>query len=123
MSAPRKRWDEHSERWKRDKTRQGLSKRRWDAWFKLTPKSRKVADPYKYAKGESVRTQRTSQLQEAAFKHMVTTFPQARHATVRLGVQEMTNEQLRWTIKARAAQLAGKARIKYTAGRNPWWYN
>lgn len=122
MSAPRKRWDEHSDRWKREKTRQGLDKRRWDNWFKLSAKSRKVADPYKYAKGESVREQRVNQLRSAAFRHMTSTFPQGRAATIRLGLEEMTNAQLRWTAKATASQLAGKARVKYVTARNPWWY-
>lgn len=124
MSAPRKRWDEHSDRWKREKTREGLSKSRWDNWFKLSSKSRKVADPYKYAKGESVRSQIRTPLEHSVVAHMVMTFPRTRMATVRLGVKEMTPAQMKWTVQANAAQIAQKARAKYTSGRrNPWWYN
>ena len=122
MSAPRKRWDEHSDRWKREKTRQGLTKSRWDRWFKLSPKSRKIADPYKYAKGESVREQLRSPLEQSAYVNFVTQFPTARMSTVRLGIAAMTPKQLKWTATANAAQIAGKARAKYTTGRNPFWY-
>ena len=124
MSAPRKKWDDHSARWKREQTRKGLTKSKWDSWFKLSAKSKKVADPYKYAAGMSVAEQRVVKAKAAALSNMRKHFPQARIGTVRLGIEEMTSEQLRWTANASAAQIRRRAAVKPQSGtRNPWWYN
>ncbi len=105
-------------------TRKGLSKNKWDAWFKLAPKSRKVADPYEYAKGRTVAEQRRTKAENAAYNNMTRQLGTVRGGTVRRGVEEMTAEQLRWTAKATARQLRRKAGIKVPPGsRNPWWYN
>jgi hypothetical protein len=124
MSSPRKKWDEHSTRWKREQTQKGLSKSKWDSWFRLSEKSKKVADPYKYAAGMSVAEQRITKAKSAALANMLKHFPQARMGTVQLGIEEMTSEQLRWTAKATAAQIRRRAGAKVQPGtRNPWWYN
>ncbi len=124
MSMPRKRWDDHSARWKREAERQGLSKSRWDSWFKLSAKSRKIADPRKYAAGQSVADQRRATLEKRALSNMSAKFPTGRRSTMLLGIEEMTTAQLRWTANAGIAQLKTRARMKYASGeRNPWWYN
>lgn len=124
MSSPRKRWDAHSERWKREQTKKGLSKSKWDSWFKLSAKSKQIADPYKYAAGMSVAEQRVVKAKSAALANIKKHFPQARTGTVSLGIEEMTSEQLRWTAKASAAQIRRRAANKVSPGtRNPWWYN
>ena len=124
MSSPRKKWDLHSERWKREKAKQGLTKSKWDSWFKLTKRSREITDPYQYAKGVSVATQRRQAGEQAALANMRAQFPSGRMGTMRLGVQEMTAEQLKWTAKASAAQMRRRSSVKPGQGeRNPWWYN
>lgn len=124
MSVPSKRWDEHSARWKREAEKAGLTKTRWDNWFKLSAKSRKLTDPRKYAAGESVAYQRRSQLETKAMSNMQLKFPVGRRATMRMGIEIMTSAQLRWTATATLGQLKSKARMKFPPGeRNPWWYN
>lgn len=124
MSAPRKKWDDHSARWKREQTKKGLSKSKWDAWFKLSAKSKKVADPYKYAAGMSVADQRIAKAKADALANMRKHFPQGRIGTMRLGLDEMTSEQLRWTSKASASAIRKRASVKPQPGtRNLWWYN
>lgn len=123
MSAPRKSWDDHSDRWKRDQTRKGLSRSKWDSWFKLSPKSRKITNPYEYAKGRSVAEQRLTSARKAAFDNMVKQV-NGRIGTIRVGVEMMTAEQLRWTAKANAQQIRRRAGMKMANGKyNPWWYN
>lgn len=123
MSAPRKRWDDHSARWKRERTREGLSKARWDAWFKLSIRSRKVADPYRYARGESVAFQRRFAAEEKALANMKHHFPLGRESTMVLGVQSMTAAQLKWTATASGMAMRKRAKAKPMGGeRNPWWY-
>lgn len=124
MSSPRKKWDDHSERWKREQTKKGLSKSKWDSWFKLSPKSKKVADPYKYAAGQSVAEQRVTKARAAALANMRRHFPQGRIGTMKLGIDQMTSEQLRWTATASGARMRKRASAKPGTGqRNPWWYN
>lgn len=124
MSAPRKKWDDHSDRWKRDQAKKGLSKSKWDAWFKLSAKSRQIADPYKYAAGMSVAEQRVTKAKANALANMRKHFPQGRVGTMTLGINEMTSEQLRWTAKATGAAIRKRAAVKPGSGvRNPWWYN
>jgi|SRR5688572_25933230 len=124
MSAPRKKWADHSVRWQREKSRQGLSQRRWDAWFNLSSRSRKVADPYKYAKGQSVATQRRDSAESKALANMKRHFPQGRVSTMEQGVAVMSAAQLKWTSTATGMQMRKRASAKPLGGeRNPWWYN
>ena len=123
MSAPRKKWDAHSERWKREQSKKGLTRAKWDAWFKLSAKSKAVADPYKYAQGVSVADQRRTSAEKAALDNMLTHHRAGREATMLLGIKAMTAKELRWTAKANGAQLRAKASIKMVEReRNPWWY-
>lgn len=105
-------------------SRKGLSKNKWDAWFKLAPKSRKVADPYEYAKGATVAEQRRTKAEKAAYDNMARQLGTVRGGTIRRGIESMTAEQLRWTAKASAQQIRRRAGQKPANGaRNPWWYN
>jgi hypothetical protein len=124
MSAPQKRWDDHSPRWKREAVKQGLSKQKWDSWLKLSEKSKKIAAPREYAAGKSVAEQRRAKIETDVVEHMQATVG-GRIGTVRAGAAIMTSEQLRWTLKASAKQIRHRARTyKVSAGqRNPWWYN
>ena len=122
MSAPRKRWDEHSERWKRDALKSGLTPARWNAWFKLSPKSRKTTDPRKYAKGESVAQQRRKAAEQAAYANILNRIPYARPGTVKLGIKAMTAAQLRRAATVDRTGIVIAAARKTGAARNPFWY-
>ncbi len=125
LSAPRKNWDSHSERWKREKEKQGLSRSKWDSWFKLSAKSRATTDPYKYARGQSVADQRRVKLEKEALAHLKRSRPHGRVSMMQLGVSTMTTEELKWTIKATPMQLSKRAQNRSLindAGINPWWY-
>lgn len=125
MSAPRKRWDDHTPKWQRQAAREGMTRARWDAWFSLSPTTRKKTDPRQYAKGITVASQRRTVQENAAADVMGGLRASASDRTIRLGVQSMTARQLRWTIKAQPHQIRKRAAQPLTAGqtRNPWWYN
>lgn len=126
MSAPRKRWDDHSPKWQRQATREGLTRARWDAWFNLSPASRKVTNPREYAKGITVTAQRRRAQEDAAADVMGQLRASASDTTIRKGVAIMTARQLRWTIKAKPHQIRKRAAMPAGAfglPRNPWWYN
>lgn len=61
-----KKFSDHSARWQREKTKAGVTPQKWNAWDKLTPKSKKVTNPTEYGKGESVRDQVRAPLVAAA---------------------------------------------------------
>jgi hypothetical protein len=124
MTAARKRWDDHSPRWKRDASKQGLTRARWDAWFNLSPAVRKATDIRRYAAGETVAAQRRRAVEDAVTDKMAELSAEASAKTIRLGVKEMTARQLRWTLKA-DPRLIRKRAVQsgnVTGTRNPWWY-
>lgn len=122
--AVKKPWDDHSPRWKREKERQGLSKARWDSYLKLSPSSKRIADPYKYAAGESVADQRRALAVEAAYANMQSELGiSKRSASINKNLAAMSSEELRRTAKASRAQLKRWAGKKVPPGsRNFWWY-
>jgi hypothetical protein len=123
-SAVRKPWDDHSARWKREAEKQGLTKQRWDAWRKLSTKTRKDVDPRKYASGKPVVEVRREKLEAAAISHIIATLGnRVRRSTVIRGVEIMTNEELRFAATANRDQLGKRAARKTTGQvRNPFWY-
>jgi hypothetical protein len=124
-SGVRKSWDEHSPRWKREKTKQGLSKERWDGWRKLAVKTRRETDPVKYARGQTVADIRRETLESAAMKHMINTLgSRVRRSTIIQGVSIMSSEELRFAGTASRDQLKKRASRKMSGtARNPFWYN
>lgn len=120
--ASRKSWDAHSDRWKREALRDGLTKKKWDAWLRLSATTRKATDPREYARGVSVRDQIRKKLEAAALSNMTMHYPHGRRTTMALGVQEMTLAELKWTATASRAQIKKKASGKTGETRNPWWY-
>ena len=126
--ATRKPWNEHSERWKRQATREGLDPKRWDAWRKLSPKSRAKTDPRRYAAGESVQKQTVDKLRRDAVDAIMSAKGgDAREFTVRRGVQKMTTKELHkitgMTPGALDSYITRKARQPMAPGvRNPYWY-
>lgn len=126
MSAPRKRWDDHTPKWQRQATREGMTRARWDAWFSLSAVTRKKTDPRQYAKGITVATQRRTAQENAAADRMSELRASASQTTIRKGVAIMTARQLRWTIKAKDFLIRKRASMPasvYGLPRNPWWYN
>lgn len=124
MSVPQKRFAAHSPRWQREARQQGLDPRRWDHWFRLSAKTRKIVPIKRYASGETVREIVRSILTAAALRNFRAKIGSIRQQTVELGLGEMTLGQLRWTAKARASQIVDRARVKPESdnARNPWWY-
>lgn len=124
MSAPRKRWDDHSAKWRRQAIIDGLSKARWDAWFNLSPSARKDTDPRRYAAGQSVAQQRRSTIENAVTDKMLSLSAESSERTIRKGIAEMSSRQLRWTLKADAHRIRRRATQgpSDTTTRNPWWY-
>lgn len=126
--ATRKPWEAHSERWKRKAAREGLSPRRWNAWAKLSPKSRAQTDPRKYAQGQSVGQQTIEKKRAIAVAAIMSAKSGvAREFTVRRGVQAMPTAELTKLGKLSAGQLdeyiTRKARQPMPTGqRNPYWY-
>lgn len=118
-----KSWDEHSERWKRDQAKAGLSKQRWNSFLKLSDKSQRSADIRQYAKGFSVGEQRKEKARSIAAEK-ITSSRFGNDYVSRKGVDSMTAAQLRWTANATPDQIRARARnSKYIVNnRNPWWY-
>jgi len=122
-----KKWEEHSPRWQREQTRKGLDKKRWNAWLKLSDKTRKVSDPVKYASGSSITNQRRERKeQQAADKIRSVGGTNVRSSVVYRNVKRMTETDLNWTLKASHSQIVGRAGDKTVKTRygdvNPWWY-
>lgn len=123
MSKPRKPFQDHSARWKREALRDGLKPQRWNRWLRLSPMLRTETDPRGYAAGRSLESLITEYYEPKVIDRMMTQSPKARLSTITAGVQEMTPTQLRWTMKAPRHEITRRARRKYPQGvRNPWWY-
>jgi hypothetical protein len=126
--ATRKPWDDHSERWKRQAKREGLDPKRWNAWIKLSPKSRAKSDPRRYAAGESVQKQNLDKLRRDAVNAILNAKGgDAREFTVRRGVQNLSNRELHKIGQMPPGPLGDyitrKARQPMPPGqRNPYWY-
>jgi hypothetical protein len=102
-----------------------MTKARWDAWFSLSPSTRKTTDPRRYARGETVGAQRRSAAEVQVIARMLDLKAEASQRTIELGVATMTARELRWTIKAPHTLIRKRARQPVMEGRtrNPWWYN
>lgn len=126
MARYYKKWEEHSPRWQREQTRKGLDKKRWNAWLKLSDKTRKVTTPDAYAAGKSVANQRVEGKIRRAIEKMLKIQFNTRPATVVKGVRSMSEKDLDWTLKASERSIRGRAKDKSIknryGGRNPWWY-
>jgi ribosomal protein S19 len=137
MAGQVKRFDEHSERWKKAARRKGIDPSRWDHWRKLSAKTRRVTNPTDYATGQSVRTQIRTPLLNAAVARVVAVHNGQRHVAVRpTAVRRnldhpqagMTNARLRRIIAMSPVQLAREidrslARNYASGERSPYWYN
>lgn len=116
-------WEDHSDRWKRSQLRKGLTPKRWDAWLRLSQKSRRDTDPYKYASGDSVRDQRRQALIDAAMANYKKQIAPKETKRIARNLRRMSNDQLRWTAKATSASLLKRVKMKPEPGReNLWWY-
>ncbi len=118
-----KKWDDHSERWKRSQLRKGLTPKRWDSWLRLSQKSKRDTDPYKYASGDSVKDQRRQALIDAAFANYKKHIAPKETRRISRNLRKMTNDQLRWTAKATSKSLRNRVNQKPEPGQiNLWWY-
>lgn len=126
MARHYKRWEEHSDRWQREKSRKGLDKRRWNAWLKLSNKTRSVTTPDAYAAGKSVANQRVEGKIKRAIQKMLGIQFDVRPAVVRRNVARMSEKDLDWTLKASNKTIRARAGDKAIKNRyngsNPWWY-
>ena len=125
MARHYKKWEEHSARWQREQSRKGLSKGRWDGWLKLSDKTRKTSDPFKYASGQPIAAQRRERKERAAYdKIRQSSSRTARLSTIRNNVRKMSDADLDWTIKASPQAIRNRASKAKINGyhRNPWWY-
>ncbi len=120
MSAPRKRFEEHSPRWQRNALKEGIEPRRWNAWFKLSPTTRKTTDAREYGKGQSVADQKRAQAEAAAAARFQREFPNARMSTVKYNVRRMDNTQLRFMKTASKSAIQRRAAAGGTD--NLFWY-
>jgi hypothetical protein len=120
-----KKWEDHSPRWQREQTRKGLSKNRWNAWLKLSDKTRKATDPSQYASGKSIADQRRERkIQQAVQKVKSANSQAARTSVIQRNVRKMSDKDLDWTLKASPKQIRERASKKHVQGypTNPWWY-
>jgi hypothetical protein len=120
-----KKWDDHSPRWQREKSRKGLNKNRWDAWLKLSDTTRKQSDPRKYAAGQSIAEQKRERKEREAVKKIESAATRkGRSSTVAHNVHRMTDADLDWTLKASPEAIRKRASMSKIVGyiKNPWWY-
>jgi hypothetical protein len=122
--AIRKRWEDHSLRWQREHTQRGESRSRWNAYLKLSAKTRRTVDPNAYAKGISVPRFMAAETYRSAYVKM-TEDMFGRVRTVVKGLALMTAEELSWTARASDEAISRRARNQnyIRQGVNPWWYN
>jgi hypothetical protein len=121
-----KKWEEHSPRWQREQSRKGLDKKRWNAWLKLSDKTRRTSTPDSYAAGKSIASQSRERKEQQVVQRMVAATTAARVSLIRRNVSRMSNADLDWTLKATNAQIRTRAANKELKGKyggsNPWWY-
>lgn len=125
MARQFKKWADHSPRWQRDATRQGLIPQRWNRYQKLSENTRKSTDPRKYAAGQSVAQQRKEgRLQQAAQKIRDAAPVTSRKSVIERNVKRMTDKDVAWTLKATPDKIRNRAGQKHVAGyhTNPFWY-
>jgi hypothetical protein len=121
-----KKWEDHSPRWQREQSRKGLDKKRWNAWLKLSDKTRRTSTPASYAAGKSIANQTRERKEQQAIRRIVAVTTTVRVSVVKRNVSRMSNADLDWTLKATEAQIRSRAsnkslKSKY-GGVNPWWY-
>ncbi len=123
MSAPRKRFEDHSARWQRQARKDGLDARRWNAWLKLSASTRKTTDPRQYAAGVGVSQQRTERARAAVLARFQNIFPKGRTSTMRMSIAQMNQRQLRQALTDPPSRIQSRAKRKPAPGDyNPWWY-
>lgn len=127
MARHYKKWEDHSPRWQREQSRKGLDKKRWNAWLKLSEKTRKASDPRDYAAGKSISNQRRERKEREAIRKIKGISFTGRTSVIIRNVKKMSDSDLEWTLKASDKQLrmrAGDRAVKTQyGGYNPWWYN
>jgi hypothetical protein len=122
VSAPRKSWDDHSDRWKRQAKREGLTPGRWNRWLRLSPKTRKETNPREYAKGESVPRQRRTKLEKGVIERL-NQFRGIRKSTVQHNVESLADKDLKWLNNAPVDDIRERAgRKRFSGTSNPWFY-
>lgn len=121
-----KKWEDHSPRWQREQSRKGLDKKRWNAWLKLSEKTRRTSSPESYAAGKSIANQRREAKVQATIKKMIAATQAARLSTIKRNVNRMSDKDMDWTLKATTAAIrirgADKSVKSQYGGVNPWWY-
>lgn len=123
MASSYKEWDKHSDRWKREHTKAGETRARWNRFLKLSDKTRKTLDIRKYAAGVSAPVQRRNNA-VAAVVRKVSSASAGRATVIAHNTSLMSAKELQWTLKATQAQIRARAADKkyIVNGRNPWWY-
>lgn len=126
MARYYKKWEEHSPRWQREQSRKGLDKKRWNAWLKLSDKTRRTSTPDSYAAGKSIANQTRERKEQQAVQHLVANTEGARVSVIKRNVSRMSAKDLDWTLKATSTQIRNRAGSKgiksQYGGSNPWWY-
>ena len=125
MARHYKKWEDHTPRWQREQSRKGLSQKRWNAWLKLSEKTRKTTDPRQYASGKGIADQRRERKIQQAVARIRSATPQsARTSVIQNNVRKMSDKDLEWTLKASPKSIRQRASNKHVQGypTNPWWY-
>jgi len=118
-----KRYEDHSERWKKQAQRDGITPERWNGWLRLSNKTRENTNPRSYGAGISIATQRVERKRELARKAMYRARKNVGRASyIDNNVRLMTEKELDWTISASTQQIRLKAQQKSVPGHgfNPW---
>ncbi len=87
-----------------------MTPRRWDAWFKLSAKTRKETDPRAYAKGVTVAVQRRERAESVAIARLSRLSYKSRVATIRQNVKQMTTTELRRILNMSDSDVKRRAR-------------
>lgn len=133
MASQVKPWDSHSDRWKRQKLREGLNPKKWDAWRKLAPASRRTTNPTAYAKGSTVREQRREPLVRAAIDRALawatpSSSKPVNEALIRRNMNRASNKALKRYANMTDMQIntldkrAQRGR-KRGGSASPFWYH
>jgi hypothetical protein len=137
-----KKFSDHSARWQREKRNAGVTPQKWNAWDKLTPKSKKVTNPTDYGKGETVRDQVRAPLVDAAAQRVVNVMTAAgsrrdngKPLDVAVAKKNLNHKgahvsaaQLRKMAKMSSRELGemideANSRHYDSGDRSPFWYN
>jgi hypothetical protein len=130
-----KSWMEHSPSWRAKASAEGATRQRWDSWQKLSPAAQKATSQRDYATGLTVKLATRKKLKRMAFLKMravSTKNKKITDAILEYRLEQMTNEDLKWTADASLSEIKERASVQtshpkffkfQTAdGKNAWWY-